>query len=174
VRVAVLLAVLALFDALLAGFRAAAGRDGRIDKRHYFRIAIGRSAVGAVVLIAINIGVVALLVVTATDVDATWAQLVRAGEICVWVFGAFATLTLAAMAFWFSPVPEYRLLSSIIVLGPLTLFRPLVIAGGLALAGAWVNEPRVWIAAAFAGVTMLAFEHVIGRGHAQRWRGLVG
>lgn len=171
--IAILLAILALFDALLAGFRAAAGRDGRIDKGPYFRLAIGRSAIGALALIALNVGVVTALVISAPDRAVAWAAMVHAGEISVWVFGGFATLTLAAFAFWFSPIPEYRLLSSIIVLGPLTLLRPLVIAGGLAFAASRVNEPRVWVAAAIACITMLAFERVIGRGHAQRWRALM-
>lgn len=169
---AILLGVLALFDGLLAGFRAAAGRDGRIDKRHYFRFAIGRAALGGVVLLALNVALVAVLVLSG-DRSVVWAELVRAGELCVWIFGSFATLTIAAMVFWFSPIPEYRLLSSIIVLGPLTLLRPFVIAGGLVLACAGTSEPRVWIAAIAAGLTMLSFEHVIGRLHATRWKRLV-
>jgi hypothetical protein len=100
--------------------------------------------------------------------------MLRAAELCVWIFGSFATLTLAAFAFWFSPIAEYRLLSSIIVLGPLTLLRPLVIIGGLVAAGIAVGDLRVWIAAAFASTSMLLFEPLIGRLHASRWRRLVG
>jgi hypothetical protein len=173
VTTAVLLGILALFDGLLAGFRAAAGRDGRIDKRGYFRIALGRAALGGLLLLAINIALVAALVMTGSDPHAVWSELLRAGDICIWIFGSFATLTIAAMLFWFSPIPEYRLLSSIIVLGPLTLVRPLVIVGGLAVACADTSEPRVWIAAIAAGITMLSFEHVIGRLHAARWQRLV-
>jgi hypothetical protein len=38
------LVLLALFDVLLSGFRAAAGRDGRIAKAPYYRAAILRAA----------------------------------------------------------------------------------------------------------------------------------
>jgi hypothetical protein len=173
VTIAVLLALLALFDAMLAGFRAAAGRDGRIDKRVYFRRAMLRAGVGGVVVVGANVGLVGILAATAPDPDATWHELVRAGTTCVWIFGAFATATLAALAFWFSPLPEYRLLASIIVLGPLTLVRPVVIAGGLGVAAVTSGDPRVWVAAAVAAVSMLGFEHVLGRAHEHRWRRLV-
>lgn len=168
--IAILLATLVVFDAGLAGFRAAAGRDGRIEKRSYFRFAVARAFGGAAILLALDVGIVALLVAVAPDPAAAWATMLRAGELCVWIFGAFATLTLGAFAFWFSPIEEYRLLSSIIVLGPLTLLRPLVIVGGLAAACVVVPDLRVWIAAACACVSMLAFEPVIGRFHARRWR----
>lgn len=172
--IAIVLGILALFDALLAGFRAAAGRDGRIDKRSYFKIALERAAGGAIVLVAANALVVALLVAASSDRSATWAELQHAGAICVWIFGTFATLTLISLAFWLSPKPEYQLLSSIIVLGPLTLARPLVIVGGLAIAAASTGSGLVWLAAICAGASMLAFESLIGRWHARRWQRLVG
>lgn len=168
---AILLGILVLFDAGLAGFRAAAGRDGRIAKGPYFRAAIGRSFVGALGLLALNVGVVAALVLTGPA--ETWATMTQAAEYAVWIFGAFATVTLAAFAFWFSPIEEYRLLSTVIVLGPLTLLRPLVIVGGLVAVCVAVPDPRVIASAAIAAITMLAFERITGRAHAQRWRALV-
>ncbi len=172
-RIAIVLAILALFDALLAGFRAAAGRDGRIDKRPYFRRAMTVATRDAAVVIAANAALVAILVATAPDPDATWAAFAGAGATCIYVFGVFATLTLAALAFWLSPVPDYRVVATIIVLGPLTLVRPLVVAGGLAYAAAGMSEPRVWIAAVVAGLSMLVFERFVGRVHATRWNALV-
>jgi hypothetical protein len=170
VIIAILLAVLAMFDALLAGFRGAAGRDGLIDKRAYFRAAIKRAALHAAVLIAINIVVAAVIVMVAPG---TWVELVRAGTICVWIFGGFASLTLVAIALWFAPDPEVQLLATIIVLGPLTLARPIVIAGGLAIAANATGNVGVWIVAAVAAVTMLSFESVVGRTHLRHWRSLV-
>lgn len=170
--VVVMLAALAWFDLLLAGFRAAAGRDGAIDKRAYFRGAIARAARFGLVLVGLNGLVAAALVLTSPAPGAVWLELLRAGDTCVWVFGTFATLTLAALAFWISPNSESQLLASIIVLGPLTLARPLVIVGGLAFAATRSAEPRVWIAAAIAGITMLGSERILGRSHATRWRQL--
>jgi len=88
------------------------------------------------------------------------------------VFGVFATATALALAFWFAPVHELRLIPTLIVLGPLTLLRPLVIAGGLAWAGVRSHEPRVWIVATMAGISMLCAERVLGRSYRERWKRL--
>lgn len=171
--VAALLALLAVFDGALSGFRAAAGRDGRIDKRPYFRRALVHGALAAVVVVLADGAVAAVLVETSAAPGATWAAFVRAGTACVWIFGGFATLTLAAIALWWSPIVEYRLLATVTVLGPLTLVRPIVILAGLGIAAAQGREPRVWILAVLAGVTMLGIESLLGRPHAAKWRRLV-
>jgi hypothetical protein len=149
-----------MFDAILTGWRAAAGRDGRIDKRTYQRAALRRGAGAGAIVLASNGALVAALVASGEP----WATFDGAGAICVWVFGAFATLVLAAMAFWYSPIPETRLLATILVLGPLTLARPFVIAGGLAAAAAHAGG-RAWIAAAVAALSMLCLERVLGRAY---------
>lgn len=171
--VAALLALLAVFDGVLSGFRAAAGRDGRIDKRPYYRRAIARGAQAGVVVVVANVAVAAVLVATSADPGATWAEFLRAGTTCAWIFGGFATVTLAAIALWWSPIHEYRLLATVIVLGPLTLIRPIVIIAGLAIAAARAGDPRVWIMAALAGTTVLGVEGLLGRAHVARWRQLV-
>jgi hypothetical protein len=169
----ILLAVLAVVDATFAGFRAAAGRDGRIDKRVYFRGALLRGALLGVLLVGVLSVITGLLVATAGDPVTAWAELVAAATTCVWIFGVFATLTLGALAFWFSPIPEYRLLASIIVLGPLTLIRPYVIVAALAVAAIGSSGPRVWIVALLGGVSMIGLEHVAGRAHTRNWRRLI-
>ncbi len=93
------------------------------------------------------------------------ADLLRAGVRCVEVFGAFATLTLIAILFWFAPLRELRIVPTLVVLGPLTLLRPLVIVGGLLLAVAGSPNWRVWLAGIAAGVSMIGIEHVLGRGY---------
>ncbi len=164
--VAVALAVLVVFDATLSGVRAAAGRDGRIDKRSYTRAAIARGAASGVVVLAAGAALVAGLVLAAGDRAAAWSAFVDAGATCVWVFGAFATATLAALSLWACPVGEIRMLATILVLGPLTLIRPVVIAGGLVLAAVRAADARVWIAAVVAGAAMLAVERMLGRRYA--------
>ncbi|MGN6107118.1 MAG: hypothetical protein ACTHU0_18570 [Kofleriaceae bacterium] len=171
--ISLLLAVLACFDVLLAGFRAAAGREGRLAKAAYFREAIARSAWFALAIVCANAVLAAGLVATAPDPGASWAAFVDAGTAAVCVLGAFATLTLAALLWWFSPSVEHRLLASILVLGPFTLARPLVIVGGLVAGSLATDEPRVWIVAATAGISMLAVERVLARRYADRWRRLV-
>lgn len=164
--------ILALFDAMLSGFRAAAGRDGRIDKRTYVRRAVGRGLVFGTVVIGANALFVAVLVATADDPQAAWRTFVDAGRTIVLVFAGFAAATTAAVAFWLSPVAETRVLATVIVLGPLTLIRPWVIAAGLAVAVLGTGDPRVAVAAMTAGGSMLALEHWLGRAYADAWRGL--
>ena len=171
--VVALLLALAIFDGMLAGFRAAAGRDGRIDKGSYIRAALLRGMLGGIAAVALDGALAAMLVVTSPDRDATWTAMLGAGTAAIWVFGAFATLTLLSIVLWFSPVHEHRLLSTMIVLGPLTLVRPVVIVAGLAVAAATASEPRVWILAAIAAITMRGLESALGRAHAKRWRTLV-
>lgn len=172
--IALVLVVLAMFDLMLAGFRSAAGREGRLEKTAYFRAAIARGAWFAFAIVGAHIALAAVLVLTSASRGATWLELVAAGAVASYVLGGFATLTLFALLLWLSPIVEYRLLASILVLGPLTLVRPFVIIGALVAACLVTREPRVWIVAASAGICMLAAERVLARRYAERWRRLVG
>jgi hypothetical protein len=88
VTIIVMLTVLAMFDCTLAGFRAAAGREGRIDKRRHFRRAMWLGACAGLAIVACNGALAAVLVATSADAAATWSALVAAGPTAVWVFGA--------------------------------------------------------------------------------------
>jgi hypothetical protein len=112
-------------------------------------------------------------VLVATGSSSTWPAFVNAGRDAVIVFGIFATATAAALVFWFAPAQQLRLIPTLIVLGPLTLLRPLVIAGGLAWAAVRSSEPRVWIVAIAAGVSMLAAERILGVPYRERWKRLL-
>jgi hypothetical protein len=169
---AALLALLVVFDALMQGFRAAAGRDGRIGKRAYYRAAFARAALGALVLLAINAAVIAILVESAPDPASTWRAMLDAAARADVFFAGFAALTLVSIAFWLSPIHELRIVPTLVVLGPFTLLRPLVIIVGLAVAAAPFGA-RIWIGASVAGATLLALEHVLGLRHRERWRALV-
>jgi len=123
--------------------------------------------------VSANAALVAALRASAPDPDGAWSDLLSAGVRCVKVFGAFATLTLIAILFWFAPVRELRIVPTLVVLGPLTLLRPLVIVGGLLFAVVGSSNWRVWLAGLAAGVSMIGIEHVLGRGYVDRWRRLV-
>jgi hypothetical protein len=164
---------LALFDVMLSGIRAAAGRDGRIAKPPYYRAAVRRSLSGGALVVTANAALAGALSATAPDPAAAWRDLLDAGVRCVEVFGTFATLTLIAILFWLAPVRELRIVPTLVVLGPLTLLRPLVIVGGLLFAVGGSSSWRVWLAATAAGVSMIGVERVLGRGYVDRWRRLV-
>ena len=160
--VAALLVVLALFDVLLSGFRAAAGRDGRIGKGPYYRAAIMRGGWSGVLLIAANAALVGILVATAMEPAVAWQELQDAGAHAIAVFAVFATLTLIAILFWFAPVRELRIVPTLLVMGPLTVLRPVVIVGGLTWAALGAAHWRTWLVAAIAGASMIGIEYWLG------------
>ena len=167
------LASLAVFDVLLSGTRAAAGRDGRIAKPPYYRTAAWRALAAGGLVVAGNAALVAVLVATAAEPATAWAAMEQAGVRCVEVFGVFATVTLIAILFWFAPVRELRIVPTLVVLGPLTLIRPLVVVGGLLYAVAGSASWRVWLAGVAAGASMIGIEHVLGRRYRRRWQRLL-
>jgi len=113
VTYALLLTSLAVFDLTLAGFRSAAGRDGRIHKKQMLRGAMLRGAIGGLALVALHAAIVGVLV--ATGDASTWPALVAAARDAVIVFGVFATSTALALAFWFAPLQELRLIPTLVV-----------------------------------------------------------
>jgi hypothetical protein len=171
--VAAQLAALALVDVLLSGFRAAAGREGRIVKVPFYCAALARAAAAGVILVAANTAIVGAIVASAPEPTAAWQALVEAGARSVSVFAVFATLAMAAILFWFSRFPDVRIVPTLLVLGPLTLVRPLVIGGGLLYAAWPAADWRVWAAALVAGVSMLGVETILGLRYRNRWRYLV-
>ena len=79
---------------------------------------------------------------------------------------------LATFAIYFAPIGDFRVLTSVIVFGPLTLARPWIILGGLVAAAALVPDVRVVVVAVVAGTSMLSFEKLLARRYAERWRAL--
>ena len=163
---ACVLALLAFVDGGLCGFRAAAGRDGSIGKRGYYLRAVMRATLWAMVGTAIAALVAWLLVITATEPIRAWITLRTAGHTLVLLYGGFATVTLMTLGFYVAPIGDYRVLTSVLVLGPLTLVRPLVIAGGLAFVSWRSGDLRVTVMAGFAALIVLSWERLLGRRYA--------
>ena len=171
--VAVEVAMLALLDVLLSGFRAAAGREGRINKVPFYAAALARAAAAGVIVVAANATIVGALVASAPEPPVTWQAVVEAGARSVSVFRFVGLFTLSAITAWFSRSPEVRILPTLLVLGPLTLLRPLVIGGGLLYAAWPAGDWRVWAVAFVGGVSMLGVETLLGLRYRHRWRLLV-
>jgi hypothetical protein len=168
VTTALALSALAFFDCLLAGFRAAAGRDGRLDKRAYYVSAVARAGGWGLLLIGANALVAAALCFAAPDPTAAFGSLVSAGRLLVGLYGAFAAAVLAAFALYLAPVADLRVLANVLVFGPLTLARSWVIAGGLLYVALRVPDLRVAMMAASAGASTLAFEGFLRRRNPER------
>ncbi|MGI5244882.1 hypothetical protein [Dactylosporangium sp. CA-139066] len=167
VRVAVpaLLASIAAVDGLLAGYRAATGRNGRIRRRGYYVAAMRRGlAAGAAVL-----GALALIrgaaLAAAPDPAARYADLTRAGSAMLWVIGPFAAVTLASSVGYLVLPRRPATILILLGLGPLTVVRPWVtVAAGLA--AAWTARDLITAGCAILAATgVLAVEPWVHR----RW-----
>ncbi|MFT3841154.1 MAG: hypothetical protein QM723_29450 [Myxococcaceae bacterium] len=124
-----LLWTLAVVDGGFAGFRSAAGRDGHIFKEAYFRSAIRRGlryGFLVTVLAGLLIGVAAF---ASPSPQARVDELQPGAQVMLWVLGGYATLVLLALGIWSTAEADLRTLASVIILGPFTLIRPLVIVG---------------------------------------------
>lgn len=158
------LALLALVDAAFAGFRASTGRNARIRKWPH-HVTAGRRGL---LCGAAGIAAVALLIVITVDASANpahrFAALVDAGTRMLQVLAPYATvMALSLVAYWTLPMRQSTFVI-LVGLGPLTLLRPVVVAGAAAwtVAGA---EWLVWVGSLMAATSVLAVEPVVHR----RW-----
>lgn len=160
------LVVLAVLDGTLAGFRDAAGRNPFIEKRRYYVRAQVRGffhGLGAALVGGLTVGAVLL---ASPAPEELYAALLRAGHVMLWVYLPYSVVVLGALGIYVVPSFEIRTLTTVIVLGPGTLLRPVFIAAGAA--AAVLAEPR-WDVAVPAVVASLAVG-LVGRLLARRWR----
>lgn len=167
----VLLGVLVLVDGALCGFRAAAGRNPRLFLGGYYATSMLRGARAAVLIIGAFF--VASLALRAGGGDALWASLVATAAQLVLVYGVFATLVIAALALYLVGSFDLGVLASVLVLGPFTLARPLVIVAGALWAASTSTTVAAGALSVLAGLVMANFERLLELG-APPWRGLEG
>ncbi|MBL8920294.1 MAG: hypothetical protein JNJ54_15615 [Myxococcaceae bacterium] len=164
-----LLALLVVVDGTLCGFRAAAGRNPRLFLRAYYAASMRRAALLALVVAAGFLGVT--MAVRAHDAEA-FSAIVAAGEVMVLVYGVYATVVLLALGLYLLGHFDLGVLATVLVLGPFTLARPLVIVAGAAFA-AWSSPHPAAVAFAVAGASaMLVFERLLDLGRPP-WRGVL-
>ncbi len=160
---AAVLMVLASADCAFAGFRSHLGRDARLpDRRRTLRAAARGVAIGVVgIALASGVAVVELL-----------PQATRQDRLDSMLSGGLRGLAVAgpAMAVIFVALAVYVLPASVsaktvamtLVLGPLTLGRPLVIVAVVA-AGASPDPLTNLPVVGLVGLTCLLVEPVLGR-----------
>lgn len=118
---------LVVLDGAGAGFRAAAGRSARIDKRAWYARALLRGAAfGAAVSLAAWASAVAL----AGGDPAFWARASALAAGALRWYAPPGVLVLALLALRAVPSVDARSIASTVVFGPLTLLRtPILVAG---------------------------------------------
>jgi hypothetical protein len=155
-----LMIAFAVLDLSFVGFRSAAGRDGRIDKREYYARAMLRGAAAGMILSAV-LGLVTWIVMSQmAQPYALFAEMVDIGRTMSIIFGAYAFLVVAALLVYGVSRHEIRTLSTVAILGPFTLIRPWIVV--LALA-AGLGPTRTLPAMALTALSCIA---VLGTGMA--------
>jgi hypothetical protein len=153
--IAALLCLLALIDATLCGFRAAAGRSGLIDKRAYYQAAMWRGLFFGLGALALFLTVAGLLLLHSRQPEVLWRSFMAVGQRALWIYGPYTILIFFAISLWAMPWIEMRILATVLILGPFTLIRPYVVALGLIVGvSAQVQTEVLILAFVIAGVTL--------------------
>jgi L-asparagine transporter-like permease len=141
-----LLWLLATVDAAFIGYRDAAGRSALIDKRHYYRRALVRGALVGQIAVAIAGIVAAGMLFTTPQPARLFETFDQVATRMLMVYIPYALILTATFFVRALPSVDIRSITSVLVFGPFTLIRPLVV-----LAGA------IWglLVAPTAGVTLL-------------------
>jgi hypothetical protein len=154
------LLVLAVLDGAFSGFRASAGRTGLIGHRAADWRAARRGVTLACLLLLPAIVVVSASVLAAPGLLGAGT---RAGVVMLAVYAPYALAVLLALACYWSLSWRKRYLAMIVILGPLTLLRPVVAIAG-AVAGAVSSRDILTSACAItAAAALLAVEPAVGR-----------
>lgn len=160
VAVAVSLVILAVLDGSFAGFRASVGRTGLINHRRSDYRAARRGAALVCVLLAPAIAVVCI------DLAVHTGQLGRytlVGQAMLEVYGPYALVVLIALACYAALNWRLKYLATAVILGPLTLLRPVIAILGGALGLVQGNSTAVAAAVTLSVIAVLAVEPLAGR-----------
>lgn len=127
----VLLYVLALLDGLLCGARVSMGRSAVIRKRGYYVRAQLRGLVGAQIVSTVALAALAFVALQSAHRAALRTDLEGAAGRMLWVFLPYAALVLGNILLRLVPSTDIRSATSVMMLGPLTAIRPLIMIAGV-------------------------------------------
>jgi hypothetical protein len=123
--------LLALLDGFLCGLRTSMGRCPLIRKRSYYVRAALRGVVGAQITSTLALLVLALTYTISMRRDELRADLETAAGRMLWIFLPYAALVLFNLTLRLLPSTDIRSATSVLMLGPLTAIRPLVMIAGV-------------------------------------------
>ena len=158
-----LLYVLALLDGLLCGVRVSMGRSAQISKNRYYLRAQIRGLFGAQIMSMIAIGTLLLVAFWSPNRLVLRADLQAAAGRMLWIFLPYAALVLGNILLRTVPSTDIRSATSVMMLGPLTAIRPLVMIAGV-LYGIWPST--LWetrLLGLFILGLMLGLEYALNR-----------
>ena len=158
-----LLWLLATVDSAFIGYREAAGRSALIDKRDYYRHALVRGALLGQIAVAL-VGLVALAMLAASPQPArlfdTFEQ-VATRMLMVYVpYALIITITFFIRAI---PSVDIRSITSVLVFGPFTLVRPLVVLAGAIWGSLAAPAIEILLLVVLIVTLMLGMEYALGK-----------
>ncbi|MBI3650774.1 MAG: hypothetical protein HY231_06965 [Acidobacteria bacterium] len=158
-----LLWILATTDAAFIGYREAAGRSALINKQAYYR----RAMLRGILLGQVAVGIVGMALTVSLLLSPEPVVLVdklqKAGSRMVLVYLPYALVILLAFVLRAVPSVDLRSITSVVIFGPFTFIRPMVVVAGVAW-GFWVVPSLTTLLLGVLILTlMLAMEWLIGR-----------
>jgi hypothetical protein len=168
--IAALLWLLATVDSAFIGYREAAGRNALIDKRSYFRHALIRGALfGQLAVLIVGVTTVIVLI-SVRDAGFLFSDLELIGARMLMVYVPYAVILLITFCVRAIPSVDIRSITSVLIFGPFTFIRPLVVLVG-AVWGVLAAPSAITIA-----LTVLIVTLMLGLGSFLSWlrsRGLI-
>lgn len=127
----ILLWILATVDAAFIGYREAAGRNALIDKRAYFQREMLKSALLAQFAVFLVGSVAFVFLIFSPDEHLLVGQFEGMGLRMLAVFVPYALILLIAFLIRLTPSVDFRSITSVVIFGPFTLIRPIVVIFGV-------------------------------------------
>lgn len=154
----ILLYCLAIIDFGCCGIRTAQGRSALLNKFQYFKDAVISAVILGHAVLIVPMVALLLLLERSTHVPRLVEHLEQASRGMFVVYIPFTAVFFVGMLLRAVPVLDCKSLSSLVLLGPLTFFRPLVAICGIAAAMAFSPHMEVFALGGLAVALMLSFE----------------
>ncbi|HYL63390.1 MAG TPA: hypothetical protein VE077_12295 [Candidatus Methylomirabilis sp.] len=153
--------LLALLDGLLCGLRSSMGRCALIRKGRHHRRALVRGVIGAQMISMLALIALAAAATLSPERAVLRSDLEAVAGRMLWVFVPYAALVLFNLALRLVPSVDVRSLTSVVMLGPLTAIRPLVMVAGVTY-GIFVSRMvETWVLGLFVLALMLSLEFAL-------------
>ena len=125
-----LLWLLATVDSTFIGYREAAGRSALIDKGAYYRRAMIRGALLGQIAVALVGLAAAAMLATASQPAKLFDTLNLVASRMLLVYVPYAVILIVTFFVRAVPSVDIRSITSVLVFGPFTLIRPLIVLAG--------------------------------------------
>jgi hypothetical protein len=159
--IAGLLWLLATVDSAFIGYREAAGRNALVQKRAYFRRALIRGALfGQLAVLVVGV-ITSIAIATSNDAATLFSNFETVGARMLTVYIPYAVVLLITFGIRAVPSVDIRSITSVLIFGPFTFIRPLVVLAG-AVWGVVAAPGAITIAITVLIVSlMLGLEHIL-------------